>query len=55
VSAVTRSQIEHGAALAQVAGKVDGLAGKADGQGETLAAHGQMLTEILRRLPAPPE
>lgn len=48
VATVARSQIEHGAALATLAGKVDGLAGKVD-------AHGEMLAEILRRLPAPGE
>jgi hypothetical protein len=45
---VARSQIEHGAALAQLAGKVEGLDRKVD-------SHGEMLAEILRRLPAAPE
>ena len=40
VSDVARAQIEHGAALAQLAAKVDG--------------HGELLAEILRRLPGAP-
>jgi hypothetical protein len=57
VRTVARSQITHGAALAEMAGKVDGLdrrlngleqkvdglGRKADSQGETLAGHGEML------------
>jgi len=45
VGTVARSQIEHGAALATLAGKVDGLGRKVD-------SHGEILAEILRRLPA---
>jgi hypothetical protein len=48
VSTVARSQIEHGAALAQLAGKVDALDSKVD-------SHGGLLAEILRRLPAAPQ
>jgi ABC-type transporter Mla subunit MlaD len=65
---VARSQIEHGAALAQMAGKVDGLDAKADGLdakvvgldakvtglSATVEGHTTMLAEILRRLPEPP-
>jgi hypothetical protein len=60
VGTVARSQIEHGAALATLAGKVDGLAhkvdglsgrvggleGKVDAQGATLAVHGEALGRL---------
>jgi erythromycin esterase-like protein len=45
VAALARSEIEHGAALATLAGKVDEMEGKVD-------SHGEMLAEILRRLAA---
>lgn len=62
VPAIARSLIEHGGALASLAGKVDsqGETLERHGQtqerhGEILERHGEMLAEILRRLPAGPE
>jgi len=61
VDTVGRSQIEHGAALATLAGGVASLTATVDRHGVVLAGlaaasegHGVALREILRRLPAPP-
>jgi chromosome segregation ATPase len=55
VATVARSQIEHGVALAGLAGKADGLAGDVGALRAEVGSHGEMLAEILRRLPGGPE